>query len=164
MAKTKYDELKDAYNSNAALFKDYENDCRKFISDLRQGLINYLGCSQSEVEWPQFAKDESIDSLQANNILEIAFDRSMALQSDAYYQFRLRVLFDAEWVDLNLRAKKTNEGFTVKLGGDKRVIGSQREELNTLVQHLFSLVKEYFDTRFTDFIQERKSRLGFITP
>jgi hypothetical protein len=164
MMETKYHELVSANQRRSELYENYETECRAFIGQLRNSLVDFLGCSEEQVRWLTFAEEES-EEFRSKDIVELTRDRSMALQTDAFYQFAFRIMFRSKWLDLQLRVKKMDDHFAVQLGKGRRNLQlGRQEDLDELVSHLFEVMKEYLETDFARFVQGEPSTLGFRTP
>ena len=162
--KIKYLELKDACDSNRALFKKYEGECRRFVKRFREGLVIYLGCPEDKVIWTRITKDESEEELRAKDVIEMTLGRDMSLYKDAFYGVVFRIALGSEWAELMFRVKKVDEYFIVKLGKkEHRVHEGEQEELDQLIDHVFNIAKEYYETIFENFIRGKPSTLGFKT-
>lgn len=167
MTKSRYDELMEAIEKRGRLYENYETECRNFITQLREGLINFLGCSEEQIQRVKFSEEEGEQSLYFKEIIEVTLDRFMALQKDAFYQFILRITFDSRWLDLNLRVKLVDEYFIVKLGkseGKHKIQKTDQKDFDKLILNLFEIVKDYLGTDFEKFTHNKTSTLGFKPP
>jgi hypothetical protein len=92
-------------------------------------------------------------------------DNAMLLYDDGFWRFALRVNLNISAVNLHMRVKREEGNFIVRLGPyDSFTIQPELDNIDQLLEHLFSGAKEFLDQEFADSVAGKRSMLGFKTP
>lgn len=155
-----YDKLKEFRKHDREAFDQYESHCRKFVRELREGLIKYLDCPQDKLIWHTYQK-ENVN--KADGIIKLSLDGGMILKNNGNYRFLFLVcLDDNERITFHGEIKLLDKNFILKIAGTSHKIpANQPSEIDSVVKTLVCSMEEFFRTRFTNFINETSSDFGF---
>ena len=157
---TKYEEICRAHKNTIKKNAHYRKKCEEFAVDLIFGLINYLGCSNKEVEL--FPLKEELKEGQIYKI-----QKAMNLEDDTFWHFGVRInLYNVGSISLPIMIKGSNEHFIVRLEGIDEKYGIDKnnsEELKAFYDFIFKLIMDDYEKEPFQFYKEEPNirKIGF---
>jgi hypothetical protein len=169
-AMNRYEELQKAGKKTEQLFYGYKNDCREFVSKMRQEFADYLECNVEKIKW-LFFSDEDISNYEKQpGFIEYSGDKRMVLFEDTFSTFALGIIlgldneFPPSRFDVRLKVKKEGEYFIIRYDKtDLKVHQENEDDWEKLIEYVYVEMKKFLENSFESFIKGNKKTFGFIT-
>jgi hypothetical protein len=153
----KYNEICEAYNKAMEKSSNYEETCKQFIVNFRNGFVKYLGCEKDKVCF----YPSKTSNLEGPSSLQDA----MTLSEDTFWHFGLGIkLIGKSFVDriqiFELKLKKENDHFIFKYDFDEGKtfqINSEDPQMETIYDSLSNFLEKRFETQLDLFLNQQEN-------